>query len=81
MYDTKGNEPHIYMLDNLIDYWQRHQHIQLMEKKQDLYFTNLKILFFWQENSIHWKFKDKKLTSFNHQIIITVVLLFCGSFL
>ena len=32
------------------------------------------------KNTVHWKFKDKSLTCFKHQISITAALLFCGSF-
>ena len=49
--------------------------------KNNLYQTlHLIILCTSTETSINWKFKEKNLTFFKHQISIIFLLLFCGSF-
>ena len=36
MYDTEGNKEYTFILYNLLDCWQPHQHVDLIEKKQEL---------------------------------------------
>ena len=36
MYDTEGNKEYTFILDNLLDCWQPYQHVDLIEKKQEL---------------------------------------------
>ena len=73
--DTEGNK-RIYILDNLSDSHQPHQHIPLKEKKKVSWYTNSKILFlnFWNSFPIIENVRIKSLTCFKHQINTIVVV-------
>ena len=53
MYDTEGNKEYTFILDNLLDCWQPHQHVHLIEKKQELVIKK------WKKTSTYWKLQDK----------------------
>ena len=44
MHDIKKIKHHINITDHLLNYQQPHKHIHLKEKKQELYYTNSKLI-------------------------------------
>ena len=67
MYDTKGNEHHICILDNLPDYGQPHLHIHLKVKKLVLQYSNQKVAFSEKKLPPIENSRIRSLTCFQHQ--------------
>lgn len=65
IYDTERS--HIDNFDNLHNFWQLPQYIDLEEKKLALSYINTKSSFFWEKSSTCWIFKDKNLTCFDQK--------------
>ena len=70
MCDTEGNK-RIFILDNLPDCQQPHQHIHLKEEEQ-VSWLQIQKLFFWKETSTYWKSKDKILIIFWYYLLAPV---------
>ena len=71
MYDVKGNEDHICILDNLLDHRQTHLHMHLKEKNEYYSIAINNLLF--SERKLIKNSRIRSLTCFKHQTNINVV--------